>query len=265
MASFRSDDGLEICYESWWDGGSDGVPVVLQHGFAASGQIDWVQTGVVKALTAAGRRVTAIDARGHGRSDKPHDPARYGEARMAQDVIALIDVLGADAVDLVGYSMGAVIALLTAARCRAVRRLVVGGVGAATVERGGVDAGVLDRALLREALLTPDPASIANPHAAAFRAFADSTGADRRALAAQTLAFHQEQIPLARLSVPTLVLVGRDDPLAARPEILATAIPGAQLRVIDGDHGGALQQPAFRQAIVDFLATAAGASHQWAL
>ncbi len=254
MPSFRSDDGLEIFYESWGDSDGTGVPVVLHHGFAASGLIDWVQTGVVEALTAAGRRVVAVDARGHGRSDKPHDPDRYGEARMARDVIALVDVLGAEAFDLVGYSMGAVVALLTAARCAAVRRLVVGGIGAATVERGGVDTSVLGRGSLRDALLTPDPASIANPHAAAFREFAESTGADRLALAAQTLAVHQEAIPLASLSVPTLLLAGSDDPLAARPEVLAAAIPGARLLMIDGDHGGVLRQPAFRQAIVDFLA-----------
>ncbi len=254
MPTFRSDDGLEIFYESWGD--SDGVPVVLHHGFAASGQIDWVQTGVIEALTAAGRRVTALDARGHGRSDKPHDPARFGEARMASDVVTLIDLLGVAAVDLVGYSMGAIVVLLTASRCDAVRRLVVGGIGGATVERGGVDTSVLDSAALRDALLTPEPATITNPAAAAFRSFADSTGADRQALAAHTQALHREPIPLASLSVPTLVLVGRDDSLATRPETLAAAIPGAQLRVIDGDHGGALHEPAFRKAIVDFLAEA---------
>ena len=87
MPTFRSQDGLEITYDCW--GEAAGVPVVLHHGFAASAHIDWVQTGVVDALTAAGRHVAAPDARGHGRSDKPHDPSRLGEARMAQDVVTL--------------------------------------------------------------------------------------------------------------------------------------------------------------------------------
>jgi pimeloyl-ACP methyl ester carboxylesterase len=252
VPTFRSDDGIDIFYEGWGDG--DDVPVVLQHGFGASAEVDWVQTGVVDALTAADRRVIALDARGHGRSDKPHDPARLGEARMAQDVITLIDLLGVPAVDLVGYSMGAVIALLTATRSRCLRRLIVGGIGAATVELGGVDTTVLDQNALRDALLTPDPSTIADPGAAAFRTLADTTGGDRLALAAQTMARHREKIPLASVSVPTLVLAGRDDPLARRPEILAAAIPGSRLKVIDGDHGGVLHEPAFRDAIVAFLA-----------
>jgi pimeloyl-ACP methyl ester carboxylesterase len=228
--------------------------VLLHHGFAASAQIDWVQTGVVDALTAAGRWVVAPDARGHGRSDKPHDRSRLGEARMAQDVMSLIDELGVPHVDLVGYSMGAIVTLLTATRSRRVRRLVVGGVGAAVVELGGVDRRVLSPEALHSALLTDDPSSITEPAAAAFRSFADATGADRLALAAQTRARHRERIPLENVSVPTLVLAGRDDPLATRPEVLAAAISGSRLELIPGDHGGALHEPGFRNAIVAFLA-----------
>lgn len=252
MPTFRSQDGLEITYDCWGEAG--GVPVVLHHGFAASAHIDWVQTGVVDALTAAGRYVVAPDARGHGRSDKPHDPSLLGEARMAQDVVTLIDEIGVPHVDLVGYSMGAIVALLTATRFPRVRRLVVGGVGAAVVELGGVDRRVLAPEALREALLTDDPSSITEPAAAAFRTFADATGADRLALAAQTLARHRDRIPLEDLTVPTLVLAGRDDPLATGPEVLARAIPGSSLQLVPGDHGGALHEPSFLHAIVAFLA-----------
>lgn len=251
MESFRSDDGLQIAYRTWRDG--DGVPVVLHHGFGASAEIDWVATGVVGALTDAGRRVVGIDARGHGASEKPHDAARYGEPRMARDVVTLLDVLGVSAVDLVGYSMGAVVSLLTAAREPRVRRLVVGGIGHAAAERGGVDTASLAPEALREALLTDDVAAIPHPGAAAFRRFADDTGADRQALAAQAAAVHRDPIPLDRITAPTLVLAGRDDPLATRPEVLAAAVPDARLLLVDGDHGGALQEAAFREAIVAFL------------
>lgn len=252
MPTFRSDDGLEISYRCW--GPDDGTPpVVLQHGFSASAELDWVSTGTVQALTAAGRRVVALDARGHGRSAKPHDPTRYGEGRMAQDVVTLIDVLGAPAVDLVGYSMGAVIALITAARDARVRRLVVGGIGAGAVELGGVDRNVLDPAALRHALLTDEPSALTDPGSAAFRSLADETGADRLALAAVTEAIHRDQLPLGEVRVPTLVLAGRDDPLAARPHVLAGAVAGATLQLVDGGHGEALREPAFIAAIVDFL------------
>ncbi|WP_225755268.1 alpha/beta fold hydrolase [Actinotalea sp. Marseille-Q4924] len=249
--SFRSDDGVWIAYRCW--GADDGIPVVLHHGFGAGADLDWVGIGVVGALTAAGRRVVALDARGHGGSDKPHDPARYGEPRMAQDVVALLDVLDAPDVDLVGYSMGAVVALLTAARDRRVRRLVVGGIGVAALELGGVDTRALDPDALTHALLTDDPASISDAGAAAFRGLADSTGADRLALAAQASAVHRGQIPFAEITVPTLVLAGRDDPLAPRPETLAAALPAGSLRLVDGDHGAALHDAGFREAIVAFV------------
>ena len=98
---FTSSDGLRIAYD---DEGSDTSrpPVVLHHGFAASGVLNWVAPGVVAALVGAGRRVVNVDARGHGRSDKPHDPSFYGEAKMADDVVTLIDTLGVDEIDLLG-------------------------------------------------------------------------------------------------------------------------------------------------------------------
>lgn len=259
MPQFHADDGTVIAYKVWE--GEPGLPLVLlHHGFIASGLTNWELPGVVSALTAAGRRVATVDARGHGASGKPHDPARYGEARMARDVTALIDVLGEPRFDLVGYSMGAVVALITATRDPRVRRLVVGGVGAGVVECGGVDSRVMDGAVLRHALLTDDPGSITDGAAVAFRAFADASGGDRRALAAQAAAVHAEPIALSGIAAETLVVAGRDDHLAARPEVLAAALPRAVLRRVHGDHLGALRDPAFAPALVEFLAVPEGAA-----
>ncbi|BAL90994.1 hypothetical protein AMIS_57740 [Actinoplanes missouriensis 431] len=252
MPSFQAGDGVEIYYQTW-EGSSSQPPVVLHHGFIANGLTNWVLTGVVDALTGAGRRVVTIDARGHGRSGKPHDPSFYGEVRMSDDLIMLFDLLGEPAVDLVGYSMGAVVALITATRDTRIRRLAIGGVGAAVVELGGVDTRVIGPDPLREALHAEDPATITNPAAAGFRAFIDAVGGDRAALAAQAARMHADPIPLDAVTAPTLVLAGRDDVLAARPEVLAKAIPGAQLTVTDGDHLGAVREPAFTSALVDFL------------
>jgi pimeloyl-ACP methyl ester carboxylesterase len=252
-ASFDSFDGVAITYYRW---GGDSVlpPVVLHHGFAVNASINWVLPGVVDALVTAGRRVYALDARGHGASGKPYDPASYGESAMARDLSLLLDQIGAAQVHLAGYSMGAVVSLLTASQGARIARLVVGGIGASVVEAGGVDTRALDRGALAAALLADDPSSITSQRAAAFRALADRTGADRRALAAQAASVHQSGIPLADITAPTLVITGAADQLAARPQVLAGAIPGGRSLVIPGDHLTAVTDPAFAPAIVAFLA-----------
>ncbi|MGW7268865.1 alpha/beta fold hydrolase [Streptomyces sp. NPDC054842] len=255
MPVFTTTDGISLSYRLW-PGASELPLVLLHHGFIADGESNWVSPGIVAALTAAGRRVAAVDARGHGRSDKPHDPASYGEARMAEDVRTLIDLLDEPSYDLVGYSMGAIVSLLTAVNDQRVRRLVIGGVGAAVVELGGVDTRVIGGPALREALRADDPAAVTDPAAAGFRAFVDAVGGDRIALAAQASAAHDRPIPLETVKAPTLVLAGRDDPLAVRPHVLAEAIPDATLRIVPGDHMRAVGEPAFRDELVSFLSGA---------
>ncbi|NGM51103.1 alpha/beta hydrolase [Caulobacter sp. 602-2] len=253
MFRFTTSDGLSIaCHE--WGGDDASPPVVLHHGFSASGPINWKAPGIVDVLTAAGRRVIAIDARGHGASDKPHDPAFYGEARMARDVAELIDHLGAPAIDLVGYSMGAIVSLICASREPRVRRLVVGGVGEGVVATGGVDTRHVPGDAIVQALLVEDVSAIEHPAAAPFRLFADAIGADRKALAAQASVVHAQPIALDRITAPTLVIAGDDDPLAVHPDRLAAAIPGARSQLVSGDHRSAVAAPAFAEAIVAFLA-----------
>jgi pimeloyl-ACP methyl ester carboxylesterase len=253
MERFTSLDGTGIVYQVW--GGASALPpVVLHHGFVVDATTNFVGPGVVDALVAAGRRVIAPDARGHGASDKPHDPARYGEAIMARDLGALLDTLGLGPVDLVGYSMGAVVSAIFAADDRRVRRLVLSGVGAGVVELGGLDTRVMPPAEVAAVLLMSSPAAVEASPAAAFRLLADAVGADRAALAAQVHAAHRTPIALDRITAPTLVLAGRDDALAARPEVLAAAIPGARWRLVSGDHMTALRAPAYSPALVEFLA-----------
>jgi len=253
MKTFPSFDGVRIAYREWGPADAD-VPVVLLHGFVVDGATNWVAPGIVDALVRAGRRVIVPDARGHGASDKPHDPAAYGETRMARDLAGLTEVVGAERFDLVGYSMGAVVSLLAAAAGQPLRRLVVAGVGAGIVELGGLDTRALPPQEVAAALLAEDPAQAATSAAAPMRMLADAVGADRRALAAQVGMAHQEPIELERISVPTLVLCGGEDALAQRPEVLAKAIPDAELRVVPGDHLGAVRDPGFTAAIVEFLA-----------
>jgi pimeloyl-ACP methyl ester carboxylesterase len=249
---FESFDEVAIAYEEWGEQ-TPAPPVVLHHGFAADANANWVATGVVDALLAAGRRVIAPDARGHGRSEKPHDPARYGEQRMARDLAALLDDCGEAQIDLVGYSMGAIVSLIFASDDERVRRLVIGGVGSGVIECGGVDRRAISNDAIIEALSVDDPSALARPEALSFRTLADALGADRKALVAQAKSVFRGEIALERIAAEALVLAGDGDPLAIRPEVLSEAIPGAKLQILSGDHIGTLLDPRFAAAIVEFL------------
>ena len=254
LERFTSWDGLEIAYQVW-GGPSELPPVVLHHGFVADANINWVAPGIVGRLCEAGRQVVAPDARGHGRSQKPHDPARYGESRMARDLEVLVERLGGSPIDLVGYSMGAVVSLLYASRGDGVRRLVIGGVGSGVVECGGVDRRIVSNDSITMALRARDRDALdrLEPAAAAFRRLADALGADREALLAQAASIHRDGVELERITAATLVLAGAADPLARRPEVLVAAIPGARLRLLEGDHMTVVGDPAFAASIVEHL------------
>jgi pimeloyl-ACP methyl ester carboxylesterase len=250
---FSTSDGLQLAFYEW---GEDRTrpPVVLHHGFVADAHANWDAPGVVDALVAAGHRVIAPDARGHGESEKPHDPARYGEARMAEDLGDLLGAAGVGEIDLVGYSMGAVVSLLFAASHPHVRRLVVGGIGSGIVECGGVDRRALANDAIIAALSAEDPATVQPPEARAFRSLADALGSDRLALIAQARSIHRGGVALDSISAPTLVLAGDADPLAIRPRVLVDALPDGTLQMLDGDHMQALADPRFAASIVEFLA-----------
>jgi len=251
---FASWDGLQIAYREWGRRATALPPIVLHHGFVADAEVNWLATGVVGALTAAGRHVIAPDARGHGSSDKPHEPGRYGEQRMARDLAALLDEVGAERVDLVGYSMGAIVALIFSSEGARVRRLIVGGVGSGVIECGGVDRRGLSNESIIHALSVDDGANLEGSRARPYRVLADALDADRQALVAQARSVHRAGVALGRISAPTLVLAGDRDPMAVRPEVLAAAIPDGRLELVRGDHFGALADPRFAATIVDFLA-----------
>jgi pimeloyl-ACP methyl ester carboxylesterase len=245
MEHFTSFDDLDLAYLDL----GEGAPVILLHGFAADHFSNWVATGVVDDLVGAGRRVLAPDARGHGASAKPHDPAAYANDAMARDVQSLLDHAALDHVDVVGYSMGAIVAGRLAPREPRVRSLVLGGVGG---EWGG-EQRPLGTVPIAEALETDEPSDIENPIAAAFRKFADSTGANRFALAAIQRSRDGETTNVESISVPTLVLVGDADQLAGSPEDLAKRIPGATFRTLRGNHLSAVRDPQFSRSIVEFV------------
>src|SRR5215471_17214192 len=133
MANFAN-GAVEIAY---LDEG-EGEPIALVHGFASTKETNWVQPGWVTMLTRAGRRVIALDNRGHGASSKLYDPSAYHSAAMAEDVRALLDHLGIERADVMGYSMGArITAFLTVSHPARVRSVIFGGLGIRLVEGVG--------------------------------------------------------------------------------------------------------------------------------
>jgi pimeloyl-ACP methyl ester carboxylesterase len=127
-------------------------------------------------------------------------------------------------------------------------------VGSGIIECGGVDRRAISNESVIEALSAADPATLGESGATAFRALADTLGADRGALVAQARSIFRGKIALDRISAPTLVLAGEADPLAVRPQLLADAIPDARLQILSGDHVGAVADARFTRSIVDFLA-----------
>ena len=251
---FATPDGIS---HAWYElgGGDAGPPIIMQHGFSATTWHEWVACGISDKIATLGRRVIGLDARGHGQSTRSHDPNDYGEGRMARDVSALIDHLGVEHFDYLGYSMGAIIGLEVAINeQQRLRRLVIAGIGEGAVVMGGVDTRVLDRQLLAEGLRADDPSGYP-PLVRAFRGGIEAMGNDRFALAAHSESYrHGGVTGLNRIKAPTLLIAGDTDPLAIRPEVLAAAIPDCRLVIVPGDHVQARLVPEFAAAAMAFLA-----------
>jgi pimeloyl-ACP methyl ester carboxylesterase len=228
-----------------------GEPIVLVHGFGSSKEVNWVQPGWLTTLKGAGRRVIALDNRGHGQSTKLYDPAEYHTTKMAEDVRALLDHLGVPRADVMGYSMGArITAFLALAHPDRVRSMVLGGLGSHLIDGVGLPESIA------EALEAPSLDAVADPQGRMFRAFADQTRSDRRALAACIRGSRQvlSREQAASIQTPTLIAVGTKDPIAGSAEGLAAVMPNARaLPIPDRNHMLAVGDKVFKAGVLQFL------------
>jgi pimeloyl-ACP methyl ester carboxylesterase len=244
---YFSSRGLRLAYRM--EGA--GRPILLVHGFASTHRVNWIATGWSRALGEAGYRVIMPDGVGHGESDKPHEREAYALPAMAGDAMALLDHLGEARVDMMGYSMGAMISLIAAIEHGGrLGHVIAAGVGGTLLKPER------DSKAVTEALLTDDPTSIKNESAALFRRFADLNKQDRKALA---LCFSKVREPfpvdgLSRITNPVLIIAGETDVSAGDPQDLAALIPGARAFVVPKrDHMKTVGDPQYKKAVLEFL------------
>src|SRR5229473_8451282 len=246
MPSFHN-GAVEIAY---LDEG-EGDPILLVHGFASTKNVNWVYPTWVSELKKNGRRVIALDNRGHGDSAKLYDPEAYHIGTMAGDVGALMDHLNIERADIMGYSLGSrMTAWLALSQPRRLRSAILGGIGIGLIEGGGPGENVA------KALEAPSLEDVTDPVGRTFRAFADQTRSDRLALAAclrgsRGLMTREEA---AAIAVPVLIAAGTADEVAGSAEALGRIIPGSEvLDIPNRDHMRAVGDKVYKAGVADFL------------
>jgi pimeloyl-ACP methyl ester carboxylesterase len=229
---YADDRGIRIHYEVE----GDGPPLLLHHGFTLSLE-EWRQFGYVDVLKRD-YQLILVDGRGHGASDKPHEPAAYAMELRASDVAAVLDALGVQQTHYVGYSMGGRIGLQVASRAPGrLMSLVVGGADPYATQnfeqrnREWFSDG-LEEFLERQ----PLPDHVKTP---AFRA--RMLANDVTAFIASGVDYPSLEASLPTLTMPCLVYYGDADPGHARGQAYARLLPNATFVSLPGlDHWAGL-------------------------
>jgi pimeloyl-ACP methyl ester carboxylesterase len=246
MHKFNS-DSVEIAF----DDEGQGEPVLLIHGFASNGRVNWVDTGWVKALRDAGYRVMTIDNRGHGESEKLYDPKFYEAVEMAEDARRLLDHLSIQRAHVMGYSMGARIsAFLAINHPGRVATAIFAGLASNMIN--GVGGG----AEIAKGLEAPSRDDVTDLSAKAFRNFAELTRSDLKALAAciKSSRIKITTDMLAKINATVLVVAGELDTVSGDVQPLVDAIDGATgLTLPNRNHMNAVGDRLYRETVLDFL------------
>jgi pimeloyl-ACP methyl ester carboxylesterase len=249
---YFSRDGFSIHHETH----GNGPPVVLLHGICVSFAGNFGAYGWIERLCGQGLQVVGMDLRGHGQSDKPHDPSAYGTTHLANDVIALLDHLGLHSVSLMGYSLGSVIALhlLHTHPDRFTRGVLIatgdGLLGLSPYSQAEVAP------KLAHALDRPDYPVDLPRHVATYWNFATKVGGDRLAAAAAARAHYPPCTPaeIRHVHCPVLVVSGEQDPVLGTGPRLAQALPhGRYLEIPGADHFNLTLNEQAQKAVATFL------------
>lgn len=260
--------GVKIRYVT----AGEGEPVVLIHGWMADSSM-WGQdpSGNTRLDTsrADGFLVIALDCRGHGKSDKPHDPEQYGP-EMAADVVRLLDHLKLEKAHLIGYSSGAYIAG-TVAATHPQRVLSVIYAGQAPITEGAKPSDFSEADAFADAVergedlgsyiiaITPAGRPKPTPEQAIAIARFMFAGKDVQALAAAGRAFKNLEVNsehLKKCEAPILFIHGEyeSDHVKSRVEKVRALLGRGEVKVVPGgDHMTTLAKPEFGNAIVEFL------------
>src|SRR5258708_6144496 len=246
MPSFNN-GAVEIAYLEE----GEGDPILLVDGFASTKNVNWVYPAWVSELKKNGRRVIALDNRGHGDSAKLYDAGQYHIGTMAGDVTALMDHLEIARADIMGYSLGSrMTAWLAQSQPQRLRSAVLGGIGIGLIEGGAPGENV---AAALEAVSLDE---VTDPVGRTFRAFADQTRSDRRALAACLRGSRglMTMDEAAGITVSVLIAVGTTDEIAGSADALGKIIPGSQvLNIPNRDHMRAVGDKVYKAGVLDFL------------
>jgi pimeloyl-ACP methyl ester carboxylesterase len=254
-------DGVPVYY---CDEGS-GPVVVLVHGFAVTGNVNFRWPGITEAL-ARDFRVLSLDLRGHGRSGKPHDPRHYGE-EIVRDVVRLLDHLGIERAHVVGYSLGGFVTLrLAASHPERLARVAIAGAGweppnnsefVATLVRVAEE---LRQGRAVDPLVDGFPNELPAP-GPAQRAWLWANARlfnDHRALAAMLTtvpSFAVSEDELRAIELPICSIVGTRDPLIRSVRAMQGKVADHQVTFIEGaDHLGAAAHPELLDVLRQFLA-----------
>lgn len=250
MQTFHSSVEHRTVEIAFFDEGQ-GEPVLLIHGFASNSHINWIHTSWVQTLQEAGYRVITIDNRGHGQSEKLYDIEAYEAPLMAEDAKNLLDHLNISSAHVMGYSMGARIsAFLTMAHPSYVKSVVFAGMGYNMI-RGIGGAGPI-----ANALEAPSIDDVKSDTARTFRAFAESTASDLKALAACIRASRTQITAeaLGKIQQPVLVAVGTEDVVAGKAQPLADIMINADvLDIPKRDHMRAVGDSVYKAGVLAFL------------
>jgi pimeloyl-ACP methyl ester carboxylesterase len=247
-----------------------GDPIVLIHGYTGTVERHWINNGIFADL-AKDHRVIALDCRGHGKSDKPHDPDAY-RGEMAKDIVRLLDHLQIRRAHIVGFSMGAYITgqLLASVPERFMTATLAGGGPARTwTPADDEEAEASAREMegdtpFRSLILAVSPPGARPPAPEEIRKQAQplieandlkALAALNRSLKGGTLVLTDTQLRAIR--VPVLAAIGSEDRNLARVRELEKLMPTLRLVVVDGaTHGGSrgvLRRPEFVAALRRFL------------